>query len=75
MCYPDWRMSQAIIETRLAEARAAAASEDPLRRAQPMSARRLQLLSRMSRGLVSVGRRITQAGLALQTPDLAQPSL
>jgi hypothetical protein len=75
MCYPDLRTTQAIIEMHLAEAQTIAASKHLRRRAQPTSTRRLWLLSHMGHALAGLGQRITEVGLALQRPDLPQPSL
>jgi len=75
MCYPDLRTTQAVIEMRLAEAQAITSSRHLPRRAKPISARRLWLLSHVGHALARLGRRMTEAGLALQTPDLPQPSL
>jgi hypothetical protein len=75
MCYADLRTTQAIIEMHLAEAQAIAASRELSRRAQTIPPRRLRFLARLGQGLVGLGRRMTEAGLALQPPDLPQPSL
>jgi hypothetical protein len=75
MCYPDLRVNQAIIQMRLVEAQAITSSTDLPSRVQAMSTRRLRLLSHVGQALVGLGRRMTRAGLALQTPDLPQPSL
>ncbi|MCL7451599.1 MAG: hypothetical protein M8467_00945 [Anaerolineae bacterium] len=74
MHYPDWRLSETIIKAHLAETQAVTASNSLPRHARPISAGRLRLLTRVSRGLLSLGRRVTEAGLALQIPDVPQPS-
>jgi hypothetical protein len=74
MCYPDLRTTQALMEVHLAQARACASSSQLPSEGKPISARRLRFLRRMGRALASLGRRMTEAGLELQLPDLPQPS-
>lgn len=75
MCYPDLRTCQALMELHLAEAQAFGPYNRRPSKAKPISARRLRLLRRVGQALTSLGRRMTEAGLALEMPDLPQPSL